>query len=330
MAALPDDLRVSLEQVLRPSSTQEIARSVERLIERYRRGTAATEPILRSPTDVAAYAAYRMPATFAAVRAALARVAEVAPEFRPRTHVDVGGGTGAAVWAAAETWPSLESAEVLEQVSQVMTLGRRLAEGAEAPVVRGARWRRYVVGPGPTLPEADLVTMSYVLGELPEAHRAGIVREMAARGGVVALFEPGTPAGHQRVLAARELLVEQGMTVLAPCPHSAACPISGGEDWCHFAARVTRSVLHRQVKAASLGYEDEKFSYVVAARTAWAPAEGRVVRHPLRRKGLVSLRVCTADGGLTTETVSKRHGETYRRARDLEWGDAWPPVGEDG
>ncbi|SHF79117.1 small ribosomal subunit Rsm22 family protein [Streptoalloteichus hindustanus] len=328
MAALPDDLRSSLEHVLRPASTQEIARSVERLIERYRGGAAATEPILRSATDVAAYAAYRMPATFAAVRAALARSAEVAPDFLPRTHVDVGGGTGAAVWAAAETWPSLESAEVLEQVPEVMALGRRLAEGAAAPVVRGARWRRFVVGAGPVLPEADLVTMSYVLGELPETHRAGIVREMAARGAVVAVFEPGTPAGHQRVLAARDVLLSQGMTVLAPCPHNNVCPIAEGQDWCHFAARVTRSVLHRQVKAGSLGYEDEKFSYVVASRHPWPPAGGRVVRHPVRRKGLVSLRVCGAAGELTAETVSRRHGELYRQARDVEWGDAWPPVAD--
>ncbi|MFD3918090.1 small ribosomal subunit Rsm22 family protein [Streptomyces sp. NPDC058595] len=27
------------------------------------------------------------------------------------------------------------------------------------------------------------------------------------------------------------------MRVAAPCPHSGACPIEPGTDWCHFAAR---------------------------------------------------------------------------------------------
>ena len=52
---------------------------------------------------------------------------------------------------------------------------------------------------------------------------------------------------------------------------------------------------------------------------------GRILRHPLHRKGMVLLRVCTADGTAVTETVSKRQGERYRAARDLAWGDPWPP-----
>ncbi len=83
--------------------------------------------------------------------------------------------------------------------------------------------------------------------------------------------------------------------------------------------------LHRQVKGGSLAYEDEKFSYVAAARFPVAPAASRVVRRPQIRKGQVLLELCGPDESLHRETVTKRHGPLYRAARDTDWGDAWPP-----
>jgi ribosomal protein RSM22 (predicted rRNA methylase) len=127
------------------------------------------------------------------------------------------------------------------------------------------------------------------------------------------------------VLAARDRLLAAGLRVVAPCPHERPCPLR--RDWCHFSVRINRSALHRRVKGAELGYEDEKFSYVTAVRDP-APTTGqvpgRILRHPLHRKGMVLLRVCTPDGTAISETVSKRQGDRYRAARDLAWGDAWP------
>jgi ribosomal protein RSM22 (predicted rRNA methylase) len=61
---------------------------------------------------------------------------------------------------------------------------------------------------------------------------------------------------------------------------------------------------------------------------AGAAVGGRILRHPQQRKGLVSLRLCRADGELADTVVSKRQGELYKAARDVEWGDAWPPAAE--
>ncbi|MFE0109492.1 small ribosomal subunit Rsm22 family protein [Amycolatopsis sp. NPDC059019] len=324
VAALPEDLRSALDGELSRYPQQRLTQSVERLSTRYRQGGAASAPILASDVDVAAYAGYRMPATYAAVHAALAATAARTPDFAPRTQVDVGGGTGAAVWAAASVWPSLEKATVIEQVPAAITLGKRLVAQATSESVRTAEWRRGLIDPGSPPPEADLVTLSYVLGELPDRIREDTVRWLAAKARTVVLIEPGTPAGFERIRAARDILSASGAHLIAPCPHEHGCPIVPGEDWCHFSARLSRTGLHRQLKSGTLGFEDEKFSYVAASPEAAKLPEARIVRHPRKRKGLVVLDLCTAGATLTETTVSKRHGALYRAARDVEWGDAWP------
>lgn len=141
MASLPESLGEALEEALAGIPAAGLARSVSFLTDRYRSGQPASSPILTSAADVAAYAAYRMPATYAACRAALSQFRALAADFRPRTQVDVGGGTGAAVWAAAEIWPSLEAIEVLERVPRVIELGgwRRPHRPRRCGRRRGAR-----------------------------------------------------------------------------------------------------------------------------------------------------------------------------------------------
>ncbi|MBP2370318.1 small ribosomal subunit Rsm22 family protein [Pseudonocardia parietis] len=323
---LAADLAAALDDALGPVPAGRLAPVVERLIRDYRSGSVPTAPILRSDDDAAAYAAYRMPATHAAVLDALERAAGRVPD--PAVQLDLGGGTGAAVWAAAQVWPSLRRATVLEAAAPARALGRRLAGAASAPAVRTARWEAAVLGTGTELPDADLVTACYLLGELPEPVRDRLVDAAARTARTVVVVEPGTPAGYARVLAARSRLVAAGFTVAAPCPHDGTCPVTG-DDWCHFAVRVNRSSRHRTLKEGTLGHEDEKFSYVVAVRGRAEQAPGRIVRHPQTRKGLVTLRVCSEDGTLREEPVPRSRKDLYRPARDAAWGDAWPPGGSD-
>lgn len=154
-----------------------------------------------------------------------------------------------------------------------------------------------------------------------------MVAEAARAGQAVVLIEPGTPEGYLRIREARDQLIAAGLRVAAPCPHDGTCPIEVGQDWCHFSARVSRSSLHRQVKGGSLPYEDEKFSYVAATRFPVEPVPSRITRRPQIRKGLVLLDLCGPEGeGLTRATVSKRHGDLYKAARDADWGQEWPPA----
>lgn len=326
MVDLPKDLREALDGLLSRYSPGELAKPVQKLMRQYREGFDPSIQVLGSDTDVAAYAAYRMPATYSAAFSAFDQTAAVASGFAPRSQFDIGGGTGAAIWASTQLWPSLERITVLEQATGAIALGRRLTRQTETASLRNAEWRRGDIGKDSVRLPADLVTVSYVLGELPPETRADIVKWLAANTEMLVLIEPGTPAGYARVIAARSHLIDLGLTIVAPCPHGLACPIAEGTDWCHFSARLNRTSLHRQVKSGTLNFEDEKFSYVAASRRPWPQVPGRVIRHPMKRKGLVSFPLCNNDGRLLDSVVSRSKGAVYKAARDIAWGDPWPPA----
>ena len=319
-----ETLRATLATVLDGLPPKQAAQAVDRLIATYRGATPTDAPILRDRADVAAYAAYRMPATFEAVRSALDAFAEAVPRWVPASHVDVGGGTGAATWAVSATWSGARSVTVLDWAEPALALGREIA--VANPALEGATWRRSRIGSALALESTHLVTVSYVLNELTPADRTALVDAAAGAAQAVVIVEAGTPDGYARVIEARDRLIAAGFHVAAPCPHSAACPIVPGEDWCHFSTRVSRSSLHRQVKGGSLAYEDEKFSYVAAARFPVTPAASRVIRRPQIRKGQVLLDLCETEEQLSRTTVTKRHGDLYKAARNATWGDPWPPL----
>jgi ribosomal protein RSM22 (predicted rRNA methylase) len=163
---------------------------------------------------------------------------------------------------------------------------------------------------------ADLVVTSYVLGELHEPVATRLWDETAD---TIALVEPGTPAGYRRILDARAAVIDAGGFTIAPCPHDLPCPLPP-DDWCHFGVRLPRSKLHRRAKGVELGYEDEKYSYAVLSREPVRKAEARIIRQPQVRSGHVNLVTSESDG-IHQRTVSRKHGELYKAARDAGWGE---------
>ncbi len=271
----------------------------------------------------AAYAAYRMPATFHAAAAAMRAAAELTPDYRPRSMLDVGAGPGSAIWAAAATWPSLVRAQAVERDGPSIDLGRDLAAHSGVAVLVGIDWTRADATTNRLAP-ADLVTASYLVGELdPEQQERAVDRLWDLTAGLLVIVEPGTPRGADRIRLATRRLINGGAAVLAPCP-GAECPATAAE-WCHFSVRLERSRLHRRAKQVELDYEDEKFAYVVAARDTVPSlaAAGRVVSRPRRAKGRVELRLCTPSG-LVTRMVARSEGDAYKLARKLEWGSLVP------
>lgn len=295
----------------------------ERLRERYRTGSSVG--VTASDAEALAYLATRLPATAEAMRQALVAVAKLLPSLEPSSQLDIGAGAGAAAWAARSVWPSLEQVTLLETDPRTLRLGERLAAGVEGRHRAAWTWRLSDVTGG-DLPAADVVTAGYVFGEL-DADNVLAVAEAAWRAArkLFVLVGPGTPAGFEQIRTVRDQLARTGVTIVAPCPHQHPCPIEA-PDWCHFAARVERSPLHRSLKNGRLGYEDEKFSYAAFARHERPPAvAGRVLRHPTARRRLVELELCCDDGRIHSERIGQSK-DAYRQARSLRWGDT---VGEE-
>jgi len=282
----------------------ELREAVAEISEHYRNDRPAR---LNDGRRTAAYLVTRMPATYAAAHAVLR-------ELRDRlgpigTILDIGAGTGAASLAARECFPDT-SITMIERDTTLSEAARLLLPDAE--IVMGDLKNM------PSLPAADLVIAVYSLGECG----AAVARRMwtAARIAVI-VVEPGTPRGFSLIRSVREDLLALSAHLAAPCPTAGPCPILV-PDWCHFAARVERSSLHRRVKGGEIGYEDEKYSYVAFTRRPVAMAAARIIRRPAQSPGLITLATCRA-GGLTTERVRKRDREAYRAARHAAWGDPW-------
>ncbi|MDX2968068.1 small ribosomal subunit Rsm22 family protein [Kribbella solani] len=317
MSAKDTQLHAALTRAAAGVALPELRRRVADLSHRYRTEQVAdAAPALNDALDCLAYAVMRMPATYRALHAAL-----TATERHVRapisTHLDLGGGTGAAAWAAAAVWPGVTT-ELMERQRPAIQLGRQLA----AEHLPTLRWTTADLRSGDLDRDVDLITIGYVLNELAEADRAAVVKAAARAATTIVIVEPGTPRGHRRTVEARAVLIEHGFAIAAPCPHQYACPIVS-PDWCHFAVRLPRTELHRVLKDGVRNFEDEKFSYVVATRAPAVPAANRVLARPARPKNRIILDLCTAAGTKTHLTIPKS-ADTYRPTRHTTWGAPWP------
>jgi ribosomal protein RSM22 (predicted rRNA methylase) len=236
--------------------------------------------------------------------------------------LDAGAGPAAASWAALEAWPELGDITWLDASPQFLDIAARLAADGPAPLRSADRRRVDLTAGGAAWPRADLVACSYALAEIAPERQAGVVADLwAACDGLLALIEPGTPAGFARLRLARDALIAAGAEILAPCPHEAACPMVG-EDWCHFSVRLPRSRDHRIAKGAEVPFEDERYAYVLAARPGLgAPAPARVLAPPRVGKPGIDLKLCTPEG-VEARFVPRRDKAGYAVARRLGWGEA--------
>jgi ribosomal protein RSM22 (predicted rRNA methylase) len=321
---LPSALRAAIDRALTGRRAGDLAAAAAALSQRYRQERRDGRLHVASDDEALAYLAVRLPATYAAVRASLAAIKQARPEFAPKTALDIGAGPGTALWAALDCWPALADAVLIEASPVFRACGEALAREASLPRVT---WRTADVTTdaiGDAIDDAprDLVTLAYVLNELAPDARPLLLRQLwQATADTLVIVEPGTPAGWQRIISARAELIHAGAYLVAPCPHAHACPLAP-PDWCHFAARVARSRLHRLAKAAELSWEDEKFSYFAVSRRPAAAITARVIARPRKGSGCVTLKLCRADGSASEHLFSRRDGDAFKRARRSDWGAA--------
>lgn len=318
---LPAPLKAAIDQILEGVPLADLQRQSEMLTKRYRAEIRDGRLHMADALAVKAYLAARMPATYAAVRASMDALAEAIPDFSPRTMLDIGAGPGTALWAAEDCFSNIESATLFEASKPVREMGERLAKdriGAAATWTDGD-----ITIQSRDLAPADLVTICYVLDEIAPASLPKLIDNLwQLTKSVLLIVEPGTPAGWKRILVAREQLIGLGAHVAAPCPHQEPCPLIE-PDWCHFSRRVARSKLHRLTKGADVPWEDEKYIFLAVSREPAPTYEARILAAPRTGSGKVTLKLCQSNGTAIEKMLTKRDGEAFKKARKLDWGDAF-------
>ena len=108
----------------------------------------------------------------------------------------------------------------------------------------------------------------------------------------ILLVEPGDPFSARFVALMREALLRRSFVPIAPCPHAAACPMTGnakkGGKWCNFAfaADDAPAALQRLSAKAGLPKERAVLSFVFAKK-----GEGESAADGARPKKRIALRV---------------------------------------
>jgi ribosomal protein RSM22 (predicted rRNA methylase) len=91
-------------------------------------------------------------------------------------------------------------------------------------------------------------------------------------------------------------------------------------DWCHFSQRLPRRRDHMQLKAATVPFEDERYSYVALTRDVPPPRTARILSPPLEEKPGLAFELCDK-GGRSGRFVPVRDRDEIRRVRRKGWGD---------
>lgn len=310
-AHLPVGLRSAIDDLAGQYPLAELSAAARRLSDAYRKQGGYR---IDTPIEAAAYAAARMPATYAAAVCALREV-----RLPIASALDLGAGTGAVAWAARSVFgPELE-VRPNEPNPHLRAVGEQL-------YFDKVEWRtgdyRNLSGLAPP----DLVIFGYSLGEVaPGIALEALERAYALSIKGLVIIEPGTMSSFGFLLRARRLLIDLGATISDPCPHQGDCPLAARSDWCHFAVRVERSRLHKRLKGGDAGYEDEKFTYLIALKEPLSETSpfSRILRRPLIEPGQVTLQLCTPAAGAVSLPVRSRDKARFKAARKADWGGRW-------
>lgn len=316
MTGLPAWIVAALQSKLENVSRNDLRERAQTISDAYRAG--GSSEIVRSELDALAYAVVRLPATYAAVRAALVYAVEMVPDFKPQSIVDIGCGPGTATWAALDIWPSVITATLIDRNLKLLDFARELRSPHQTGIdfIQGEMAKSVA-----NAPSADVVMASYALTEIPAAALTGILSALwDCTEKMLVIVEPGTVNGFQRILTYREALLAKGARIIAPCSHESLCPLANDERWCHFGVRLPRSRDHLIVKDADVPFEDEKFSYLVAGKDIGAAWGHRVLATPKVNKAAVTLALCAPEH-VEERIVERRQKDAYRAAKRLDWGD---------
>lgn len=325
---LPFELQKSIDRLISAESFSQLKIARQNLTHRYQNQFAiddlkkASMYFMKNKQEILTYLATRMPATYAVSRKILMLLNNYEPSIE--SLLDLGAGPGTVFWASQNILSSLKKIVMIEQDDVLIEIAQQLLANSSLHH-SNIRWQKKSLLNSLPFENHDLITLSYVLGEIASKDQLKIIQAVwQATDKFLIIIEPGTPQGFKLIRQIRQFLIDQGAFILAPCPHQLECPIKD-QNWCHFSQRLERSTSHRLIKKTDLSYEDEKFSYIIASRMQYQLPPSRILSHPQRKKGHFILDLCTSNG-IKRHIVPKKMKKSYQEARHYEWGDSGPDL----
>ncbi|MDC0344913.1 small ribosomal subunit Rsm22 family protein [Alphaproteobacteria bacterium] len=253
-----------------------------------------------------AYLHARLPATSSVCKKVLSHIHE---KNKIQRILDLGCGPGSATYAALE---------VFEGIKQVHLVDRDKGYTYDFSVPH--TFSNVGLEQFEVCNEYDLAIASYVFNECPHELLVTLLPQVWQKiTSYFIIIEPGTPFGYQSFLKSRDILINCGASLVAPCPHEKTCPLSEN-DWCHFKERLIRSPVHQQVKSGARSFEDESYIYGVFAKQPPQERANRILKKPRKGSGHISFDLCTPHG-VEKKIISRKSKESFLKAKKLSWGD---------
>lgn len=277
-----------------------------------------------------AYVRARMPATHAAVAFVLRALPPPLPSSL-NTCLDLGCGPGTATLAVYDFLRNADQAIpqfiLMDQDAGILNQARAHCTAAKIP--------DFETRQGDIIhsdyPAADMVLLSYVLGEMtPDQQLIVLKKAYDATQHYLILVHPGTQALFHDFLTWHDALIQWGGHIIAPCPTHTVCPLSKPSapgaphptGWCHFKTRLQRTKDLKYLKNATLGFEDEPLNYMIIAKHPTKDdtrTAARIITRPRKHTGHVCIDVCTGST-VATRIISKKHPH-YAVIKKKAWGD---------
>lgn len=277
---------------------------------------------------LAAYGLFFFPQTFTRVgfplRELLAYRGWTPPAERPLRILDLGAGSGAALFGAvrmlqAQGHTGPMEATAVDQSQESLTLARTIAHDLtdlwpqtswtmrEGNLGRPSTW--------PSTPRQwDIILLSFSFNEAffdqaIDAQLAWLeqVQERLAPGGILLLLEPALRETSEQLERLRDRLGEQrAWTIAGPCLHHRHCPLlSEGKFWCHEVRQwqppESLSFINRKLYRS---VQSLKFSYLALENTPrmedgggeGGAGKARLIAPMTEVKGKFITSGCAADG----------------------------------
>lgn len=317
---------------LTPQELREVGAAVKRLSHGLtRERELAGAKYMDDPKLLGAYLLFYWPVSYAQGRQVMGELLN-----RPRVTLDLGSGPGPLAFAAMDAGANEVTAA--DRSRPALDLATRLAtEAEEALSVR--QWDPL----SPKLKELpdgryDLITFGHVLNELfgtddaAMRRRAALLEDALSKlkpRGSLLIVEPALRDTSRALLRVRDVMVDRGYGIRAPCMYRGHCPALIKEsDWCH-AERPWQlpRVVEELARAAGLHKEALKMSYLVLAPKGEAlplPPPGRlfrIVSEPLEGKGRHRYMGCGAEGRVGLALQEKHRTDANGRFFRLQRGD---------